>query len=566
MKKNITINLFGTLYNIDEDAYQLLDSYLQSMKRYFGRKEGGDEIANDIEHRVAELLWARKEQGMEAVNLDVIKEIIETIGNAEEIAGADGEEGSDDKTSDNYSKETENGEQYDEATATPWQRFRHYFRDRRLFRDPEDKMLGGVCSGLSYYIGFGDPVLWRLLLLLAFLFHGAGLIAYLILWLIVPEARTPEDRLRMKGVQPSPESINKQILQDQGKMENKHTSGGQSNGSGCLKVLLGLILLPPMLFLLLIIGIFVSVSGAVVGGIFAMDSYDGRFLNGMFNMMDTMTASGIVCLIIVLVLCFILLIRWLFGSNKSMASGTKWTLSAIIVLGLIWAIFSISRGVGRAQSWLREHPLGAMNYSRPKAKPQPGLDIPYLTETSFYIVTNSTARCTWSGDYPTGDGDRRYLDACDYHNTLCFTAERTDTVKPGVYDLYALARANDEGAYIYVQTYVEELKANRRYEQIPEEGNEQGNLWKWSTGNATIDGMEEAYPAFCTDSIRQQISSVNDSQGFGWSVLCIKDITVGSNGKITYGITTDQAFTGEEPECDWVSATDFVLVPGGKRR
>lgn len=73
MKKNISINLFGTLYNIDEDAYNLLENYLQSMQRYFGRQEGGAEIADDIEHRVAELLWKKKEAGMTAIDIDVVK-------------------------------------------------------------------------------------------------------------------------------------------------------------------------------------------------------------------------------------------------------------------------------------------------------------------------------------------------------------------------------------------------------------------------------------------------------------------------------------------------------------
>ena len=76
MKKNISINLFGVLYNIDEDAYNLLDSYLQSMRRYFSRQEGGAEIADDIEHRVAELLWKRREAGMTAVDIEVVKDII----------------------------------------------------------------------------------------------------------------------------------------------------------------------------------------------------------------------------------------------------------------------------------------------------------------------------------------------------------------------------------------------------------------------------------------------------------------------------------------------------------
>ena len=82
MKKNISINLFGTLYNIDEDAYNLLENYLNSMKRYFSRQEGGEEIADDIEHRVAELLWKKREAGMTAVDINVVKGIIDTIGKA----------------------------------------------------------------------------------------------------------------------------------------------------------------------------------------------------------------------------------------------------------------------------------------------------------------------------------------------------------------------------------------------------------------------------------------------------------------------------------------------------
>ena len=156
MKKNITINLFGTLYNIDEDAYQLLDNYLQSMKRYFSIKDGGEEIADDIEHRVAELLWEKKEQGIDAISIEIIKEIIGKIGNAEEIAG--------EEETENEEQQTENGERktescegktsnantyteednFDPSTASLWERIRHHFKNRRLFRDPDNQLLGGV--------------------------------------------------------------------------------------------------------------------------------------------------------------------------------------------------------------------------------------------------------------------------------------------------------------------------------------------------------------------------------------------------------------------------------------
>ncbi|MEE1092321.1 MAG: PspC family transcriptional regulator, partial [Prevotella sp.] len=85
MKKNITINLFGTLYSIDEDAYMLLDSYIESMKKHFAGKEDGTEIANDIESRIAELMYELKEKGCEPLCIEQIRSIIERIGNPEDI-------------------------------------------------------------------------------------------------------------------------------------------------------------------------------------------------------------------------------------------------------------------------------------------------------------------------------------------------------------------------------------------------------------------------------------------------------------------------------------------------
>ena len=85
MKKNISINICGTIYSIDEDAYQLLEHYLDSMKRYFSQ-EGEEEISDDIEHRVAELLWEQKHNGKDAVSIEMVKEIIEKIGNPADIA------------------------------------------------------------------------------------------------------------------------------------------------------------------------------------------------------------------------------------------------------------------------------------------------------------------------------------------------------------------------------------------------------------------------------------------------------------------------------------------------
>ena len=85
MKKNININLFGTLYAIDEDACTLLENYLDNMRSYFAKRDGGDEIFDDIEHRVAEHLWSLKENGMTAIDIDTVKQIISSIGNPDEM-------------------------------------------------------------------------------------------------------------------------------------------------------------------------------------------------------------------------------------------------------------------------------------------------------------------------------------------------------------------------------------------------------------------------------------------------------------------------------------------------
>ena len=572
MKKNITINLFGTLYNIDEDAYQLLDNYLQSMKRYFGSKDGGEEIADDIEHRVAELLWEKKEQGLDAISIEIIKEIIGKIGNAEEIAGEEETESGERKT-ENAGQSVESGNTYteednfDPSTASLWERIRHHFKNRRLFRDPDNQLLGGVCSGVANYIGFGDPILWRLLLLALFFVEGVGLITYLILWLIIPLARTPEDKLLMKGKKLTPNNINEQIIQDHSTQNTCSGSGNRNNGSGCLKLLFALLILGPLgAFILVAIALITGWFGVIGGmGSLILSNTEAQLINTITESTGLLATSGIVCVLIILAILFILLLRWIFGSGKPMAVWLK-TLIALLMLGcLIWGVFSISRSITRcfeiAQGMKNRHRITQKTYTINNStfKPQPHLDIPYLDETGFTIITNTCNRCTWAGDYPTGDKEKRYLDACDY-NKLVFTAEKTDTVAPGTYTLSALVRAEDDGAYLFANVGDTE---NMQY--IPAYDNKGGNLWKWACGNGTLPGVKNIYTHFANDSIRNLLAMANDGNGFGWSMLRIEGIKVKPGETITYGITTDPAITNDSPDCDWVSATDFVLTRTDKK-
>ena len=192
MKKNININLFGTLYAIDEDACTLLENYLDNMRSYFAKRDGGDEIYDDIEHRVAEHLWSLKESGMSAIDIDTVKQIISSIGNpdemesgVEEAADSNTEETSDAETdsedkdqnegngqnegkrhdqSESYSNTSNNTDSNTTAEETiggKWiDRVLHHLSTHRFYRDGKDKIGGGVISGLCHYCGGGDIVVW----------------------------------------------------------------------------------------------------------------------------------------------------------------------------------------------------------------------------------------------------------------------------------------------------------------------------------------------------------------------------------------------------------------------
>ena len=155
MKKNITINLCGRLFQIDEDAYELLQNYIESLRASFGKQEGGEEIADDIEARIAELFDELKANGIEAITIDHVKDIITRIGKPEELAGEEDE---------TQNGEDTNGHRYDSFRSAA-DGFRDNVRARtagkKLYRNPNDKILAGVLSGFATYTST-DPTWWRI--------------------------------------------------------------------------------------------------------------------------------------------------------------------------------------------------------------------------------------------------------------------------------------------------------------------------------------------------------------------------------------------------------------------
>ena len=368
MKKNISINLFGTLYNIDEDAYNLMESYLESMKRYFSRQEGGEEVADDIEHRVAELLWQRHEAGMTAVNIETVREIIDTIGNPEQIAG-DGMEngesqgtngGAEDATfKESFSQFTKEAGRF---TRDTYDRGRNHVNTHHFYRRMDDKVLGGVCSGAAAYFNTGDSLVWRLSAVLGTVllsWIGVGLvipIVYIVLWLLAPTAITPEDRLRMQGKEITPENLKQQVMEESQRpivVQNNNGCAG-----GCLKVLLvgiGVIILIPFISfaLSLIVGIIAvaGVSTALVGGLFGSMQFFPDFA-AFVNTCQPMLLTALICALIVVVLPIYGIIHLLRSKRRLPAS----VITFLIILWLLAVGVGIASTIGtciKAEEWDR---------------------------------------------------------------------------------------------------------------------------------------------------------------------------------------------------------------------
>lgn len=191
MQRIIQINIAGQVIPIEDDAYVTLKEYIDALGRQFPGAEGR-EIIEDIEGRVAELFQIRLQAGAPAIDRNDVRKVIDTLGAPADLhdgpaAGSSYKQGGYEKQSAGYTgSKSYTYNAYDHRSAYNQPR-----RDR-LLRDPYNKMIGGVCSGMAHYFDI-DPVIIRLIMAVLFLSLGIGLVAYLIAWAIIPAARTPEE-------------------------------------------------------------------------------------------------------------------------------------------------------------------------------------------------------------------------------------------------------------------------------------------------------------------------------------------------------------------------------------
>ena len=336
MKKTLTVNLGGTVFHIDEDAYRLLDNYLSNLKIHFRKEAGADEIIDDIERRISELFAEKLTAGSQVITITDVEEVIARMGKPEDM-------------------EAENDSEPSVGNAT------RTTIHRRLYRNPDDKLLGGVISGMAAYLGW-DVTLLRLLLLVV-LICGVGTLipVYIVCWLVIPEARTAAEKLSMRGEAVTVENIGKTVTDGFEKVANGVNDYMKSDKPRTILQKLGdaLVMVAGWFFkiCLVIFAIICSPLLFVFGVVFVALLFaavmvaigGGAALISMFPTFDvilpTSPLSAIVMYIAGILLVGIPLVSlvWAIFSQifkwQPMASGLKWTL--VILWMVSAAVFGI---------------------------------------------------------------------------------------------------------------------------------------------------------------------------------------------------------------------------------
>jgi phage shock protein PspC (stress-responsive transcriptional regulator) len=206
MNKTVTVSIGGIVFHIDENAYEMFRRYLESIRSHFTTSEGRDEIMQDIEARVAEMFQERVRDSKQVITVEDVEEVTAVMGKPEQFSG----------------EEAPSGETAAPAAAPGVK--------RRLFRDPDDKLLGGVSAGIANFFDI-DPVWIRLIWAVLIVAYGTGVLLYIILWIIIPEAKTATDRLQMKGEAVNVSNIERNVREEMSSLKERVGEGGRKAGT-----------------------------------------------------------------------------------------------------------------------------------------------------------------------------------------------------------------------------------------------------------------------------------------------------------------------------------------------
>ena len=188
MEKTLTINISGWVFNINENAYEKLTQYFKKLNAHFKKEDGGDEIVADIEARIAELFKERTPEQISVITINDVDDIMKIMGQPYEME--------------------------EESSEEPYESTNHFNKlKKHLFRDPINAHIAGVASGLGKYFNI-DPIIIRIIFVILVTTGGIGIIIYLGLWLLMPEAASTNDRIRMEGKKVNVKNIESKVKEE----------------------------------------------------------------------------------------------------------------------------------------------------------------------------------------------------------------------------------------------------------------------------------------------------------------------------------------------------------------
>ena len=412
MNKTVNINLGGMFFHIDEDAYLKMTRYFDAIKRSLSKSSGQEEIIKDIEMRVSELLTEKQKSDKHVIGLKDLDEVIAVMGQPEDYI---------------IEEENQNASTYGNDTRTT----------KKLYRDKEKGMIGGVAAGLGHY--FGIETVWiRIALILLVWGFGTGILAYIILWIVVPEAVTTSEKLEMNGEPVTISNIEKKVREefenvsdkfknaDYDKFGNQIKTGAGKFGSslgdfilGVFKVFakfLGVILIITgfTVLILLLIGVFTLGSNAFIDF-----PWQGFIEAGNFTDYP-IWAFGLLMFFAVGIPFFFLTLlgfKLLAPNMKSIGNIAKYTLLA---LWLISIALSISIGVKQASAFA----IDGRVVQKQNINLQPNDTLSIKFKYNDYYAKNLDDR----NDFKITQ-DSTNLDVI-YSNQVSFKIEKTDEKIP----------------------------------------------------------------------------------------------------------------------------------------
>ena len=551
MKRNITVNIFGTLYPMDEDAYAMLNAYIVNMRDYFSNQPDGKEIADDIEGRVAELMSELRENGTEAISIQHIEDIINRVGKPEQFIEED------EKCNDPMGPSINETE-----------------KKKKLYRDPEHKILGGVFGGFGCYLGI-TPVWLRLayiLLIFGFLINMPEtfpiilllISSYFVCWASIPLATNPAERLQMKGEQVNLPNMcdefltsTREMLSRQAELnkDGRLTAGVVSVLKWCIYAI-GILLIAACIAgaIGLLIAI-VCAASAPWGTLRSMVGEDFPIMVVIDSNPTWLLWSATVSVLVLLIVTLYLLLHFtlhILGSVRPLTTKLRVGSLVIWLIALLFAAASLTNIASNTISYHRftKRHLGHKEYNEEERKNEQHRK---LNEEGWTIVwDNNTNKLSNKGQHYSGNKYVSYLEGKteDSGMVMKYEVVRSQKLSPGVYRLQAIGRTNGNGAEIVAFNGKDE----RYSSPIPVCGNKGGSVWS----DARMALEADTTNILPNRNYLNSITKANNSKGYGWSEIVIDNVIVGPDSILKYGVTNvspTQTWDGT-----WLSATAFELI------